>query len=60
MGKLIINNLYGADIEMESTCGICGKSHKYRIKEKKVCQNNECFKESMARRNRSSNERTQR
>ena len=55
MGKMVINNLYGADIELTSTCGICGKEHKYRVKEKKTCANEECYKESMIRRNKQFN-----
>ena len=51
MGKMVINNLYGADIELISNCGICGKEHKYRVKEKKCCSDDKCYKESMARKN---------
>ena len=55
MGKLIIKNTYGGDIELESKCGICGKPFTYRLKERRVCSNEDCYKESKKRQNRNTN-----
>ena len=52
MTKLSINNFYGADIEVESKCCICGKTFTYRLKERKICGDDVCFKESKRRRER--------
>ena len=49
MSKMAINNLFGADIVITSTCNICGKEHTYRLKERKVCSNDDCYKESKKR-----------
>ena len=50
MGDLKVKNLYGADIVITSTCGICGKEFTYRLKERKICQDETCYKESKKRR----------
>ena len=55
MGKLTVKNIYGGDLEIESKCGICGKEFTYRLKERKVCANDECYKESKKRRERNQN-----
>lgn len=49
MGKLVIKNLYGGDIEIESACRICGKTHTYRLKERQICNDDKCFEESKRR-----------
>lgn len=49
MGKITINNIYGADINIESTCNICGKIHTYRLKERKICSDDKCYIESKKR-----------
>jgi hypothetical protein len=49
MGKIIVNNMYGGDIEIESICSICKKVHKYRIKERKICDSPTCYEESKRR-----------
>ena len=49
MSKMAINNLFGADIVITSTCNICSKEHTYRLKERKVCSNDDCYKESKKR-----------
>lgn len=49
MGKMTVKNLLGADIEVESTCGICGKQFKYRLKERKLCGSDACYNESNKR-----------
>lgn len=46
---MVINNLFGADIMITSVCNICNKEHVYRLKERKVCSNDECYKESKKR-----------
>lgn len=52
MGELRVKNLYGADIELIGKCGICNEEFTYRLKERKVCQKEACFKESIKRRER--------
>jgi len=52
VGKLIVKNTYGGDIEIISKCGICQKEFTYRLKERRVCPNEECYKESKKRQNR--------
>lgn len=54
MGKIIINNALGADIEIESKCGICGETHRYRLKERRICSKNACYEESKKRQQRES------
>lgn len=49
MGKMIVNNLYGSDIMLVSTCGICNKEHTYRLKERKICPDDKCYQESKKR-----------
>ena len=49
MSKMVINNLYGADIMLVSTCGICNKEHTYTLKERKICPDDKCYQESKKR-----------
>ena len=49
MGKMVIKNLYGADIELEGVCSICNKPFIYRIKERKICPDDKCYQESKRR-----------
>ena len=49
VGQVIIKNLYGADMVVESVCSICGKTHQYRLKERKICSSDDCFNESKKR-----------